>query len=892
MLRKLLSTLGILIGTVLLVLFIIGMFFEKQVGELFIRELNKSLVTDLRVDKFDLSMIADFPEASLVLKNVTLPGALRGSGTLLKADNLSLRFGAMGVFSGQYNIKTVDITGGAMHVVIDKNGKASYDIFKDTGKTSDGSSDFQLSLENASLKDVELIYIDEVTQQEMAIHVKQASASGEFSDDKFKLLSKAELFSGYIELEGEQYLTGKDVSYDADIDVDLKNGSYKFREVVVEVDKTNSFDIGGLIETKGKDTDYDLLIKGQDCSLSSVLDLLPPSYERSLGDFESKGTFLFNATIKGSYNANKTPTVNIKFGLQDGKITNPRLDYDLRDADFTANFITGSNVKSYFEIPDFKGVLHGENIEFDLLASNLDDPNIRFRFNGNIPMDAVHGFINVPGLKDGDGLFEIEQLEVSGKYKDMIDPYGISRVRANAKMNFNDFEIDLNGEDISIEDGSLVLQGNQLSVKETNITAPGTDLVISGTFTNIIPVLFADSANTKKALLKFDAQLTGSQLDLDELMALTQIDVEEGDVPEAVYDSLKQVDVEQNESLFTLLDGTFQANIDQLNYNKINAKNIKGKLILGKGKLKIRDVTVDAMKGNFQMGGDVTFDEKPNLTAKIYCKGIDARQFFYQTESFGQEYLTDKHVRGDLDAKIKINAYWNEKGDFLYDKLYTLADVELTSGELVGFEMLEDFSKYIKLQDLKKVKFSKTENQFAIKKGVFYIPTMYIQTNAANLTLSGRHTMEDEMDYLIKVNAGQVLMNKFKKFNPSRKPKRAKKKGLFNIYVNVIGTLDDYEFKYSKKDYNKTLQAGLEREYAKIRREVSQEFSVDALYEPDDALDEGESSTGNTYSTPSTANPTLGKGKAAKPEDQETSSIQSKIPDEAYDPELDVEIDF
>ncbi len=890
MLRKFLSTIGILIGTMLLVLFVIGMFFEKQVGELVIRELNKSIKTNLRVGEFDLSLIGNFPEATLSLKNVVLDGSLRGSGTLLKADNLSLRFGAMGVFSGKYDIKTIDIQDAAMHVLVDKNGKASYDVFKDSGKesSSDGG-DFLLSLEKASLKNVELIYVDEMTKLETAMTINNASASGEFSNEKFKLTSNAQLYSGYIELEGDQYLAGKELGYDADIDVDFKNGVYGFRDVVVEVDNSNSFNIDGDIKMKGNDTDFNLLINGRDCSLSSVLDLLPPSYEQSLGDFESKGTFLFNASVKGIYNALKTPTVDITFGLQDGKITNPRLDYDLRDADFTANLVTGGRVKSYFEIPDFKGILHGEKIAFSVRADNLDDPHLRLRFNGNIPMDAVHGLINIPGLKDGDGLFEIENLEVSGKYKDMIDPYGISRVKANAVMNFNDFELEINEEDVNIEDGSLVLAGNTLSIKDANVTAPGTDITFDGSLKNLIPVLFADSTNSKKAKLKFNAKLSGESLDLDELIKLTQIDVEEGDVTEEVYDSLKQADIQQNEDFFALLDGTFQADIEKLNYNRINGKNLKGKLILSNNKLKIRDVKVDAMKGNFQLGGDVTFDDKPNITAKIYCKGIDAKQFFYQTENFGQDYLTDKHVRGTLDAKIKIDAFFNEKGEFLQDKLYTLVDVELRDGELVGFEMLEDFSTYIKLKDLKRVKFTKTENQFAIKKGVFYIPTMFIQTNAANLTLSGKHTLEHKLDYLIKVNAGQVLMNKFKKFNPSRKPKKAKKKGLFNIYVNVSGTLDEYDFKYSKKNYNKVLQAGMEREFEKIRSEVRKEFSVNALYEPDDVLDEGESSSSNRefvgpsqpiFQTPS------------KPEPEITEEAKKEIPDEEFDPELDVEIDF
>jgi len=87
------------------------------------------------------------------------------------------------------------------------------------------------------------------------------------------------------------------------------------------------------------------------------------------------------------------------------------------------------------------------------------------------------------------------------------------------------------------------------------------------------------------------------------------------------------------------------------------------------------------------------------------------------------------------------------------------------------------------------------------------------------MTFSGRHTVDHKMDYLIKVNGGQTLMNKFKKFNPSRKPLKAKKKGFINIYTHVFGTLDEYDFKYGKRNYNRVLDSGLGRKYEQMRSE-------------------------------------------------------------------------
>ncbi len=888
MFRKLLSILGILIGTALLALVVIAAFFEDQVGELFVRELNKSLKNELRIATVDLSLIKYFPEAGVTLEDVNLQGGYSKSGTFLQAKNISLRFSAMSLLSGKYDIKTIDVEDGAMLILIDKQGRASYDIFKETDQESN-NTEFQLALQRAALKNVELIYIDENTQQEIAMNIDNAEVSGEFSNEKFKMKSTANIFSGFVEIEGDRYLVGKNISYDADIDTDLKNGRYRLRNVVVKVDKTNAFTVDGSIESKEKSTDYDLTINGKDCNLSSVLDVLPPQYAKPLGDFESTGTFFFKSFVKGRYDAINTPLVNISFGLNDGKITSPRLDYALKDASFKALFDNGGSKpkNGYFDMPNFTGILHGEDIEMNLRATNLDDPNIRFGFKGNVPMDAVHDLLNIQGIENGDGFFEVKDLLVTGKYKDMIDPYGIARVNAKATMNFDDFELEMNGKAVTIEEGEMSLNDNKLSVKEVNITAPGTDVTVTGDFNNLIPVFFKDSLNSKDAHLQFNALLKGESLDLDQLFDLVSTDIEEGDVPEAVYDSLKQDDIAQNEDFFALMDGTFEANINNINYRKINGKNLTGQLIFKNKKLKIRNVKVDAMKGNFTLRGDVTFDEAPNLTTKIYCDGIDAREFFRQAEDFGQDYLTYKNIKGTLDAKIKIDAEWNEAGEFMDNKLLVLSDVEMTNGELIGFKMLEDFSKYIKLRDLQRIKFTKTNNQFALKNNTFYIPTMFIQSNATNMTLAGRHTMEHDMDYLIKVNGGQTLLNKFKRFNPSRKALKAKKKGFINIYTHVSGTLDDYDFVYGKKNYKKVLDSGLERKYAQIRREVKEHLSVDALYEPGDMLDEGErSQTSINYEL------TAPQRVVPRPSQEPITTQKTKIPDEEYDPNLDKEIDF
>ena len=120
-------------------------------------------------------------------------------------------------------------------------------------------------------------------------------------------------------------------------------------------------------------------------------------------------------------------------------------------------------------------------------------------------------------------------------------------------------------------------------------------------------------------------------------------------------------------------------------------------------------------------------------------------------------------------------------------------------------------------------RFVDMRNWFEIKKERLYIPVMFIQTNALNLLLSGEHSFENRFDYNIKVNAGQVVFAKFKKHNPKLEPQPAKKRGLFNLYFNAFGDLEDYEVKTNKKKVNKAFKMS---EYRKngIQAAINKEF--------------------------------------------------------------------
>ncbi len=837
--KKVLLWILLIFAIVLIASIGIAVAFEKQIGQQLISAINKELVHDIEVEEFELSLLKGFPYVSARLNNVKVPD--KRKNLLLEAEAMSFNIGLLGLLRSNLNIGNVIIENGALFVEIDRRGQANFLITKENEEeqAAMAGADFSMSLKEATLNNMELIYIDRQSKQEMKLLLQNAFFTGEFDSQEFSLTSDASIESNFVELETKRYLVGKQLGYDAKIYVDLNNGLYEFQDVILTVDQ-NDFDIKGTVQELKKGTSFDLVIHNKSGNLESVIQLMPEEYEYLEG-FSSKGNFDFDILLKGRLNATETPAVDFKFGLADGSIQHDELGSSLKDVSFAASFKNGkspSGTDAILEINNFKGYFNRELIESKLKVSNLKSPHIQLDLNGTLPVESIYQLMGLDYIEDGDGEMELRNIHINGNYEDMIRTSRIHKVYASGEIEFDDTSITINEEELILDRGVIAMKDNQLRAANIKLEGAGSEILFDGYFTNVIPVLLADSINSKDAELQFNAQLKAKEIDLDRLLTAVNLKLEEEELVAkgVIVDSLKEEQTEQREYITNFLNGTFAVDIAAFNYNEVEGEGFKGELSFKNQEMSIVGAVQDMMDGTIDIDGTAYFDEATSLKVNVICNDINANELFQQMEDFGQEVLSHKNLKGTLSTKMAISSRWDKTGNFSYDDLRVLADVTAKNGELNNFGMLEDFSSYIKVNDLRRIKFVDMRNWFEIKNQRIYIPVMLIQTNAMNMLLSGEHSFENKFDYNIKINAGQVLSSKFKKHNPDLKPQPAKTNGLFNLFFNAFGDFDDYEVKTNKSkvkqafktsEYRKNgIQAALDREFGRAYR-----MEIPAAYE-------------------------------------------------------------
>ncbi len=795
-LRRLLIGLLLIIGIPLLLLVGVALFFDSQVTQQVVHEINKNLKNDLVVGDASLSLFSGFPNASVDLENVRLKDAM--GGYLLAAEEISFRFDLASLFGDHIKVHSVRVRNGALRLVVNLKGQSNTDIFKETKKTAPTTeSNLQIALENAELEHVAVLYDNKKTRQIVDLMVNQAGLGGNFSANQFSLSSQADLKIARVESGGSNYLVGEPISYDAVLAVDLQKGLYDLQRVEVQLGK-NTFSMDGTALVKPDFTDLNLKLVSQEGDISMLANLLPGQYHVYFNDFQSTGNYTCTGLVKGRVSKTETPLVSFEVALRDGKVSSEKLQSPLRNVSFKARYNAQPDGSGDFEVADFKGDFGGQPLTMNLKISNLSDPLVDFNCTGTLPLAAAYGLLDNEGVTDGDGMLRLHNLTVHGRYADITSMRTIANVQASGEVQFEQAALTYNKVPVAIDNGFLRLQDNVFRVDSLRMRAGKSDFALNGNAKNLLPVLFADSLNTTDAFLDFTARMQTQNLDIDELLGMFTVQQTASQAGgQQMLDSLhieKNAERKQNTDK---LRGSFEAAIANFKYGKIEGHSFGGKLTFDHNELIISGNT-QAMNGNLQLDGNAYFEQKPSLKMYITAQNLDLQTMMAQCENFGQEVITDQNLRGRLSGRMVLWAYWNDKGEFDMERLHAFADLHGNDGEMVNLKMLEDFSTFVHLEDLRRVKFTNMQNYLEITHQKLYLPAMLIQSNALNLTLSGTHTFNNDIDYKLKINAGQVLMNRMRKHDNDLDPLPAEK-GLFNLYYTIVGNLDKYDMKRGKK---------------------------------------------------------------------------------------------
>ncbi|WP_373524435.1 AsmA-like C-terminal region-containing protein [Aquiflexum sp.] len=285
-------------------------------------------------------------------------------------------------------------------------------------------------------------------------------------------------------------------------------------------------------------------------------------------------------------------------------------------------------------------------------------------------------------------------------------------------------------------------------------------------------------------------------LDLDALMGFESIDVDTNhqeafnvfDIPFSGMDFKVEIG-KMNYHTFWLEDLVATARTTSNHYIYLDT--------LG---LKVADGTL-GVKGYFN-GSD---PEHIYFHSTMKAGKLDLDKLLIKFENFGQDYLINENLHGKVSGTISSKFLVYPDLTPIIDKSEAKMDLTVYQGSIVNFAPLSAMSSYFSDRNLRNVKFDTLSNTFDLKDGVLNIPSMNINSSLGFIELSGKQSLDMNMDYFIRIPLGMVTSVGFKSLfggknqnevDPDQEDAivyRNDDKKVRFVNVNMKGTPDDYK---------------------------------------------------------------------------------------------------
>ncbi|MBC8048384.1 MAG: AsmA family protein, partial [Fimbriimonadaceae bacterium] len=560
---------------ILFVLFsaiLIPLLFEGQVKKIFLKEINKNLATEIVVDEDDieLSILKNFPEATVVFRNVAIRESIKNSKeNFLHSDAISLLFNVRDILKGNYVIKKIIVQDADIRLLTDAQGNINYKFWKEN-ESEDSSGDLSVVLEEVKCENINFIYADKKNRQDISMLIKDVTMHGNFTADTYTLKTEGDILSHGIEIRNTKYLIEKELKINTALDVNNVTDTYTFKKGVITVNK-NIFEIEGSI-TDATELALDLEVKSSKADVEALMLLLPGNYASALKNIESKGKITFQSVIEGTYTKQKNPAVTIDFNIDDGTIYHKDFGGRLTDVNCSGTYSNGEKhaaQTSSLKINNLSAKYGKEPVSFKLIYNNFTNPFIDLQLNGNIPASILIASV-AENITDAEGYIAFDNVSVKGQIKNFRSDLATEPVQGN--FSFHDVACTINKEKIKIN-GTAQLENAEMILDNFKAEFFGSVLQASITLNNWLETIFI-SGSENKPPLNISGNISCDKFDLQKTIA-TFTSPEKQPVPASPGNITTK---KQATNDWMNVSGNIRCAIDDFQYKKLQVKNVKADL--------------------------------------------------------------------------------------------------------------------------------------------------------------------------------------------------------------------------------------------------------------------------------------------------------------------------
>ena len=731
-LRKVFIGLGALFALALVALLVLPLLFRDRLEAHAKNQINKSI--NARVDwrGLGLSFIRDFPNLTVRVDSLTIVGVDRFQlDTLADIDRFRVVVDVGSVIgsvigNGQMVVRSVELDRPLLRLTVLEDGTANWNISKPAPIDSSAApADFNVGLRRFQIRNASISFDNARAGVHALLTGLQHSLSGDFSSERFVLQTQTHADSVTLEFAGMTYLNRVALDIDADLDADMVNKKFTFRDNSVRLNEL-VLDFSGSVGQSGRDLDLDLTLNAPRTEFKHILSLLPAMYAQDFASLQASGAVAIDARVTGRYGEHAFPSFGLTATVTDGSFRYADLPLPMQNigVDLAVNN-PGRHIDStVVHIKRFHVELASRPIDATLLLRTpVSDPDIDAKVTGQLDLADVNRALKLSNIEQLNGEVSAD-LALQGRLSDMSGRrYDRVSARGNAAAHNVAFKTATMRQLIAVEEAQLQLSPQHAELRSFKATIGSSDVQVTGRVENALGYLLRSED------LRGDATLTSTTFNLDEWRT------------ERAQHEIIPVPAR--------IDFALNANIAKLLFNKLQFSNARGRVRVQGQRATLEDFRLNVFGGEIGVTGyyDTRDVARPQFDAKVALKELSIPEASAGLLTIRMLAPVARFVQGNFSADLTLNGALGDNLMPLFEALNGQGSLLTSALGVREFPMLNRIADGLKFQPLKNPTFDGIRSTIEIRGGRLHVRPFEVKLGDTRLTVAGSNGIDQSLQY-------------------------------------------------------------------------------------------------------------------------------------------------
>ncbi|KQW99324.1 membrane assembly protein AsmA [Flavobacterium sp. Root420] len=346
---KILKVAGIVIASILLLLFLIPLLFPGTVASEVKKIANERLDTKMDFSKSRLSFFTHFPSLTVSLDHLSMTGSAPfRNDTLIKAEQVAFGINLKRlIFDNEVKINKLYVSKALINIMVNQKGQANYNIYisdpkniKNEDKPEEGTA---IRLERIDLEDCHVKYNDRSAKILVDAKGFNYIGKGNLSEDIFDLNTNAKIDNIDFYYNRTAYLRKKELRADLITRINTNALSFILQKNELKINKL-PLKFTGFFTILRDGYKINIKAASENTTVKDLFSVMPPEYLTWMDETEISGKSDLLFTFRGNYNVSKNQKPDLAFNLKidEGAINYQNAPAPLKDFQMNLNAVLPS----------------------------------------------------------------------------------------------------------------------------------------------------------------------------------------------------------------------------------------------------------------------------------------------------------------------------------------------------------------------------------------------------------------------------------------------------------------------------------------------------------------------------------------------------------------------